>query len=547
MDYIKNQDSVSNLNIEKAILGTILFDPNLFSDVFGILSVDNFTHNEYKKIFATMQDLEKHNIPIDDEMIKRKSSQAIDENVLVELLGVNPVSNIVEYAKELKKDTLARQIYITTIELQQKFDIKLIDKLQNLKDELENVDSIKKLKKTDTLDSFFDKIDLDYKKVEEAKFEYLLDNFIVKNEITMIAARPNIGKSLTTFAAANMVLENKSITTVFYLDGDNGITTIKERKIHHIKQKWGKKLRYIQGRSSNEFYRVIKELRVMDLTNCLVVFDSIKNFMFGGDRDKNKDVSRVMEVLKALRNNGATVIFLHHSNKPQKDIDELMYAGSSAWEEDTSNAYILKKNDDKGSFIFVPIKKRAGELHEQAYTYDGERFWLNRLDIEYAKQTKEDEEMIKETVEFLKSSRNKPMWSELWKNLTELGCDKEKASKVIKNGEGKLWKFERGDRNNQKLYSLIEADTKSTKGEPIETVFEFEDKKTAPRTPITPRSLFNGISCGYRSVAVDSDNSENSNISNFTTGLLKTVPRNTQYYINKEEDFDEKISMPNIL
>ncbi|MFA6685499.1 MAG: DnaB-like helicase N-terminal domain-containing protein, partial [Arcobacteraceae bacterium] len=223
MDYIKNQDSVSNLNIEKAILGTILFDPNLFSDVFGILSVDNFTHNEYKKIFATMQDLEKHNIPIDDEMIKRKSSQAIDENVLVELLGVNPVSNIVEYAKELKKDTLARQIYITTIELQQKFDIKLIDKLQNLKDELENVDSIKKLKKTDTLDSFFDKIDLDYKKVEEAKFEYLLDNFIVKNEITMIAARPNIGKSLTTFAAANMVLENKSITTVFYLDGDNGI------------------------------------------------------------------------------------------------------------------------------------------------------------------------------------------------------------------------------------------------------------------------------------------------------------------------------------
>ncbi len=519
----------------------------MFSDIFGILTVDNFAHSEHKKIFATMQVLEKDDIPIDEEMIKRKSSQAIDENVLIELLSVNPVSNIVEYAKELKKDTLARQIYITTIELQQKFDIKLIDRLQNLKDELEGVDSIKKLKKTDTLDSFFDKIDLDYKKVEEAKFEYLLDNFIVKNEITMIAARPNIGKSLTTFAAANMVLENKSITTVFYLDGDNGITTIKERKIHHIKQKWGKKLRYIQGRSSNEFYRVIKELRGMDLTNCLVVFDSIKNFMMGGDRDKNKDVSRVMEVLKALRNNGATVIFLHHSNKPQKDIDELMYAGSSAWEEDTSNAYILKKNDDKGSFIFVPIKKRAGELHEQAYTYDSERFWLNRLDIEYAKQTKDDEEMIKETIEFLKSSRNKPMWSELWKNLTELGYDKEKASKVIKNGEGKLWKFERGDRNNQKLYSLIEADTKSTKGEPVETVFEFEDKKTAPSTPITPRSLFCGTSYGCGSVAVDSDNSENGNISNFTTGLLKTVPRNTQYYINKEEDFDEKISMPNIL
>ena len=69
--------------------------------------------------------------------------------------------------------------------------------------------------------------------------------------------------------------------------------------------------------------------------------------MFGSDRDKNKDVSKIMELLKDLRNNGATIIFLHHTNKPKQDIDELIYAGSSAWEEDTTNAFILKINHDK--------------------------------------------------------------------------------------------------------------------------------------------------------------------------------------------------------
>ncbi len=508
-----------DINIEKTILASVLFEPNLFVDVFKILEPDDFTHHEYKKIYVAMKILHDEDLPIDEEFIRRKVLAPIDNNVLIDVISTNPVSNIVEYAKELKRDSIVRQIKLASLSLQQKFDINLIDKLQHLKEQLESVNGIKKLKTADTQYSFFDKIDLDPTKVEEVTFSYLLDNFIVQNEITMIAARPATGKSLTAFAMANMVLHNKKIDTVYYLDGDNGMTTIKERKIHYVKQKWGKALRYIQGKSTNEYQRVIKELRNMDLANDLVVFDSIKNFMFGGDRDKNKDVSKVMEVLKTLRNNGATVIFLHHSNKPQKDIDELMYAGSSAWEEDTSNAYILKKNDDKKAFIFIPIKKRAGDLYEQAYSYDSDNHWLHQLDLVFAKQTKEDEDMINETIEYLKSSRNKPMWSELWKNLTELGYDKEKASKVIKNGEGKFWISERGERNNQKLFSLIAVDKHESM-----IVYEFEYIKTAPRTQITPRSPFYNAS----------KSSEVSQIS----------PRSTESLRNFDEF--EKIKMPKI-
>ena len=62
----------------------------------------------------------------------------------------------------------------------------------------------------------------------------------------MIAARPAVGKSLTTFAFVNMILLNSKISKVIYLDGDNSLTTLKERKVHIVKKEHGKKLIYLQ-------------------------------------------------------------------------------------------------------------------------------------------------------------------------------------------------------------------------------------------------------------------------------------------------------------
>lgn len=73
------------------------------------------------------------------------------------------------------------------------------------------------------------------------------------------------------------------------------------------------------------------------------------------------------------------------------------------------------------------------------------------------------------------------MWSDLWKNLTEQGYDKEKASNVIKAGVGKLWNFYKGERNNQKLYYLLESTNSSS-------------VQNSTRTPRTPNiGLYGGV------------------------------------------------------
>ncbi|MGE0738274.1 DnaB-like helicase N-terminal domain-containing protein [Sulfurimonas sp.] len=478
-----------NTNIEKSILSSIIFEPSLFDELGLLLKKDDFYLPAHQDIYSAIVLLVSKEKPIDEEFIANelKRAKRFNEAAMLEVLSANPLTSLhlFEYIKELRTDAINREMSILGYKIAQG-DIEAITKLQELKETLLEIGGERRLKKPSDSKTFWDKIDMDTNEIENLKFVYLYDHFIVKNEITMIAARPGSGKSLTAMALANILLTNRTIEYVFYLDGDNGKSTLKERKIHDLKQKWGERLRMIEGKSKKTYDKAIRELKNMDLTNCVVFFDSIKNFMDGGDRDKNKDVSKVMEVLKALRNNGATVIFLHHSNKPQKDISELMYAGSSAWEEDTGNAYILKKNEYKGTFIFYNIKKRTGDLQDMAFIYNADKHWLHKVLIEEAKQTKEDEEMIKETLGYLESSRQKPMWSELHKNLTDLGYDKEKASKVIKNNEGKLWNFQKGERNNQKLYSLIEPTAATTKSKTVEVIYE--KQKSTPRSQTTPRS-----------------------------------------------------------
>ncbi len=308
-----------------------------------------------------------------------------------------------------------------------------------------------------SLDCYLDKFDLDPMKVQKSHVVYLIDNFIVKNEITMWAAKPSTGKSLLSVAVANIVLSKQILHRVIYFDADNGLSTLKERDIDKLKLNHGSSLRYFHESQTNkgDMWQIIKKLQKTDLSNILVVFDSIKNFITG-DRDKNKDVSKIMDVLKSLRKQGATVLFLHHTNKPQKDIEELTYAGSSAWEEDASNAFILKRNEHKQAFIFTPIKKRVGDLQEVAFEYKSESHELNKIDILAANETEFDERVRNEIIDYLRQSSFKPCYSQIMQALAELGyTNKDKANKVIQAGKGRYWQVTKLQENNKDIFELI--------------------------------------------------------------------------------------------
>ena len=456
-----------SMNIEKAILSSILFNPDEFEKINKIIKVDDFCSAAHQKIFQVMENLYNEEMPIVEDFIVKRLNDTRLNDMLIDILSANPISNALVYAKEIRKDSLTRQIQQLSSKLQHQFDVVLIDKISELKTELENLKLVKELRSINEMNSLFQKYDLNYSEVENIEFEYLIDNLLVKNEVTMFASRPTGGKSITTFALVNMMLLNSKISKVIYLDGDNGLTTLKERKIHLVKEKHGEKLVYIQGLKTSEFNILIKNLLKSNLDDILIVFDSIKNFMFGGDRDKNRDVSKVMEILKTLRNNGSTVVFLHHSNKPSKDIDELMYAGSSAWEEDSTNAFILKNNKDKKAFIFVPIKIRSGDLKESAFTYCEHSHILNYIDLDIAKETNEELEIRNEIIDFISNSKNEPSYSDILNHLINNGYPKMKSNDVLKNGKDKFWFTRKLKQFNKTIFSLIDLNQNESHKIPI--------------------------------------------------------------------------------
>ena len=74
-------DSIYALNIERAVLSSILFDPELIEDVLGIVKPTDFYLMAHQKIFEVMEQLNHLDLPIDEEFIKKRvSSKDVDEN-----------------------------------------------------------------------------------------------------------------------------------------------------------------------------------------------------------------------------------------------------------------------------------------------------------------------------------------------------------------------------------------------------------------------------------------------------------------------------------
>lgn len=481
-----------NINIEKTILSSLMNDHLSFESQqinkqhISSLDKQDFQLSVHQLIFSTIIKLDDSNMPISEDFIHNIIGDKCHLE-LINILTATPVSDLSSYIKILKESRYKRELLTELEKSKNGFDIDT-NRIQDKINSLDNLSTLSQNKQIDdSFISFFDKYNLDPDKIKELKVEYLYHNMIVKNEVTMIAAKPSSGKSLTAIAFTHMALQNNDVDYVFYFDLDNSLTTLKERNIQDLSTKWGKKLQYIHPSFCEKaiIWRMIKELQSRDLSNCLIVFDSAKNFMLNGDRDKNKDVSKVTEIFKALRNKGATVLFLHHTNKPTRDLNELVYAGSSAWEEDSSNAFILTQNEHKKSFIFTPFKNRVGELEPIAFKYNTDHT-LTKIDYLEASETQEIEEINDEIKAFIEEQNQKPNYSKIMQHLSKEGFPRNKSNQALQNGKDRYWKEEKLTQNNRSVYTLI--------GQVVETIYENISESSLNKSYKSDKSYFRGSS-----------------------------------------------------
>lgn len=438
------------IGIERAILSTLITYPEVdkINEAITLIEANDFYFEQHGLIFNAIIDQYNNDRPIDEITVYLRNQAKIQENYYLDVIAVNPLASLTDYLKQLKYYSLERQITVVAAKVKEG-DFKKINDLQVLQDKLLSIGDSKSLKPfDDKFESFIGKLDLNVEKIKNKRIEYLYENFIVKNDITMIAALPGTGKSLITVALSNMFLMEGKIKRVFYLDGDNSEVTIKTRNIHLLKEKFGKSLNYFVEISKSSLTKIINELRLRDLSECLIVLDSIKNILVG-DRNNHKDVTELMNSLKILRKNGATIIFLNHKNKLNKEFNT-DYSGSSAFAEDVALFFELRKNVDKQTYILNPLKDRDNIGSHIAFKYNQDNT-LSQTNIDYALETNEDIEIRKEILGIINSSKDKPSYTDIISSLIEIGFNKDKANIVLQNGKDKFWKATRIPKQNNKL------------------------------------------------------------------------------------------------
>ncbi|WP_418640979.1 replicative DNA helicase [Sulfurimonas sp. ST-27] len=113
------QDNLYNLAFERSVLSSIVFEPSQFDELSVILKKDDFYLPAHQDIFAAMLTLLQKDQPIDEEFIKKELMKAkkFDEQVLLEILSANPISNTKAYVDEIKDKSLKRHLLTLTTEI----------------------------------------------------------------------------------------------------------------------------------------------------------------------------------------------------------------------------------------------------------------------------------------------------------------------------------------------------------------------------------------------------------------------------------------------
>lgn len=336
-------------------------------------------------------------------------------------------------------------------------DVMLIqDAILKLKDQsLNNNDrGIKKLKK----------FRLSSKKTslinEESQFIY--PKLIELAKTGMFFGESGEGKTLLIVSFANYGLINKTIKSVILLDFDNSLVSLKKRKYDQLADRWREdKFNYLLGSEiiqEMEPIDALKEL-VLDGENNkdkMIVIDSGSHFVYDGTKNERQKLKEFIDVVKILKNQGASPIIIHHSHRV-RDGQVADYHGSFEWKRDLDYQIQITKNEDANTWLFHVKKDRDNLIESKAFKYDEDNVLPIEVSFEESNITRKESIFIKEIQEILKDFGEKVNQTELLKESKAfrqtLGLGDKRSIKWLQSfGEKGVWQYEKVASQNNSIF-----------------------------------------------------------------------------------------------
>ncbi len=229
------ENNLHNINIERAVLSSIIFDPSLFEDVASRLKAEDFYLPFHRYLFEAMEELEREEKPIDEEFLKKKLSQnkKFDEEAFFEVLTTNPLANTMAYVDEIKDKAVKRELIKMTSSIKEivvEEDLPAVEALDKIQKELYeiSVDAISKEFKEapqivkDTLLHIKEMKERGNKEVVGLDTGFAELNRLTagfgNGDLIIIAARPAMGKTAFCLNIAQKVLDQNKGVAIFSLE-----------------------------------------------------------------------------------------------------------------------------------------------------------------------------------------------------------------------------------------------------------------------------------------------------------------------------------------
>ena len=224
-----------NLEAEQSILGGLMVDPFAFDEISGVINEDDFYKVAHRKIYSAITELSAKSQPIDiitvsNLLTDKKELDAIGGPAyLAEVMNSTPsAAHIATYAKIVHEKSLLRMLIHMSGEMVEKAYDESYDSVESFLDEVEGkIFSITEEKKTQGLVGAAELIKDSMNRLTELfenKKEFTgipsgfkgLDKMtsgFQPGEITIIAARPSMGKTAFSLNIAQHIIlrEKKSL------------------------------------------------------------------------------------------------------------------------------------------------------------------------------------------------------------------------------------------------------------------------------------------------------------------------------------------------
>lgn len=226
------------ISFERALLATILYNPNIFGDIESELDSSDFSYEQNGAVFATMSELYKNDLPLDNNYIltrcgkKGKDLETFKENFL-EIVATSAIVDIKGYISEIRNLALKRKLHTLAICIQEKSKDNMMTSyeiIDNIEREVFNLENSKGGGNFRRFDEVTRSMLEQLRDIKEKGNNVLIGlntgfkelnrvtNGFKKGELIILAARPGMGKTAFALNAILPTLKAKKTVALFSLE-----------------------------------------------------------------------------------------------------------------------------------------------------------------------------------------------------------------------------------------------------------------------------------------------------------------------------------------